>query len=43
MIENLQFVSIALEAVIAAILIAVALRGRAYVFGLALTFIIYVG
>lgn len=43
MLENLQFVSIALEAVIALIFLLVALRGRLFLLGLALTFAIYVG
>lgn len=43
MFENLQYVSISLEAIIAVIFLLVALRGRAYLFGLALTFAIYVG
>lgn len=42
MIENLQFVSIALEVVIAGIFLAIALRGKTFMFGLALTFAIYV-
>jgi hypothetical protein len=42
MIENLQFVSIALEAVIAGIFLTIALRGKTFMFGLALTFSIYV-
>lgn len=42
MIENLQFVSIALEVVIAVIFAMIALRGKTYMFGLALTFAIYV-
>lgn len=42
MFENLQFVSIALEAVIAGLFLAAALRGRVYLLGLALTFTIYV-
>jgi len=42
MIENLQFVSIALEAVIAGIFLVIALRGKTFMLGLALTFSIYV-
>ncbi len=42
MFENLQFVSIALEVVIAGLFFAAALSGRSYLFGLALTFTIYV-
>lgn len=42
MFENLQFISIALEALIAGLFVASALRGRPYLFGLALTFTIYV-
>jgi hypothetical protein len=42
MIENLQFVSIALEVVIAVIFVLIALRGRHFMLGLALTFAIYV-
>lgn len=42
MIENLQFVSIALEVVIAVIFVMIALRGKTFMFGLALTFAIYV-
>ena len=43
MFDILQFFSIALEAVIAVIFILIAIRGRFFMFGLALTFAIYVG
>lgn len=42
MLDTLQFFSIALEAIIALIFLLIALRGRAFMFGLALTFSIYV-
>lgn len=42
MLDTLQFFSIALEAFIAVIFLMIAIRGRAFMFGLALTFAIYV-
>lgn len=38
MLDTLQFFSIALEAIIALIFLMIALRGRAFMFGLGLTF-----
>ena len=42
MFENLQLVSITLEAIIAILFLSVALRGRTYMYGLTVTFAIYV-
>ena len=42
MLDTLQFFSIALEAFIAVIFLMIAIRGGAFMFGLALTFAIYV-
>jgi len=43
MLDALQIFSIALEAVIAVIFVLIAIRGRIFMFGLAVTFAIYVG
>lgn len=42
MLDTLQIFSIAVEAIIAVIFLLIAIRGRAFMFGLALTFAIYV-
>ena len=40
--EGLQFISIALELIIAILCVVAAVRGRTYMYGLAVTFAIYV-
>ena len=42
MLDTLQIFSIAVEAIIAVIFLLIAIRGRVFMFGLALTFTIYV-